>query len=144
MKYGIVGLYKGTRPLVHVAGRKLRQPHTIMTMPCSQYPHGHPAAYGPQCSSNGPYNIHPTVFHSYVPHGAPVDAYGRPLAHGDAHSQLHPVAHGPSSQYSQSPGIDRPVYTSQNMTRGHSSQSTGTNGSFSSPQSSASTAGQKE
>lgn len=111
-----------------------------------QYPRGHPTGYGPQRSSDAPYNSPPMGQLPVSPYGVTsqtrVDAYGRPIAQQGITSQSYPVTRGQSNQYIGNPSLDDPVYTSQGMARGYSSQSTSTSGSVPSPQSS--TAGPKE
>jgi hypothetical protein len=116
--------------------------HTVTSTMASQYPqypHGHPTAYGPQRSSNGPYNGPPIVQVSYAPWGTSpqyrVDAHGRPVAQHAISSQSYPINRGQSNQYHGDTSIDSPLHTSPNMTRVNSSQSTGTSGSYPSPQS---------
>jgi hypothetical protein len=112
----------------------------------SQYPHGYPTGYGPQRSSDAPYNSPPMGQMPISPYGIPsrtrVDAYGRPIVQQGISSRSYPIAHGQSNQYIASPSLDSPVYSPQEMTRGRSSQSTSTSGSIPSPQSS--TGGPKE
>ena len=65
-----------------------------------------------------------------------VDAYGRPIDQTGINSQSYRVTRGQSNQYNGGSSIDSPVYASQEMMRGYSSQSTSTSGSVPSPQSS--------
>ena len=111
-----------------------------------QYPLDQPSAYGSQRSIIGPYSSLQTGQVPYAPQGISpqyrVDAYGRSVAQERINSQSYPATRGQSNQYSGNPSINSPMYPSQDMARGYSSQSTGTSGSFPSPQSS--TAGPKE
>ena len=111
-----------------------------------QNPYGYPTGYGPQRSSDAPYNSSPMGQMPLAPYSAPyqtrVDASGRPIAQQGVNSQPYPVARGQSNRYNANPSLNSPAYSPQEMTRNYSSQSTSTSGSVPSPQSS--TAGPKE
>lgn len=129
----------------HQTLRNVRQPFTMASQ-YSQYPHGYPTGYDSQRSSDARYSSPSTGQMRPAPYGTPsqprVDVYGRPIAQRTINSQPYPVARSQSNQYNGTPSLDSPVYSPQEMTRGHSSRSTSTNGSVQSPQSS--TAGPKE
>ena len=138
-------MYKIKSLLFCCAHQTLRNTRQSFTMN-PQYPYGYPTGYGPQRSSDAPYNSPPLGQMALAPYGAApqarVDAYGRPIAQQGVTSQSYPVARGQSNRYNANPSLDSPAYSPQEMTRGYSSQSTSTSGSVPSPQSS--TAGPKE
>lgn len=147
----VMHVYNSRPTCLHRSGNFLATPRDEVTM-AYQYPQ-YPQTYGPQRSPQSPYYSPQMAQLPSMPHGTPyqhtVDAYGRPLVQQsispiggpaqqplDRSGQLYPINRGPSNQYGQSPSSEpeSPMYMSRNMARGYSSQSTGTDGSLTSPQ----------